>query len=106
VSPRTRELAELLGRVIDEYEKHHPEVSDREIYSALSLASRNSRASLTTRRRVLVVALGMGVLAAGLGVFAQLRSDHGEAAVPIMIVTLATILAVGVAMLFRAGRGL
>lgn len=104
LSPRTRELADLLGRVIQEYEKHHPEISDREIYSALNLAGRYSRTSVATRRTILIGAALMGVLAAGLGVFAQLRSDHGEAAVPVMLITLVTILAVAVVFVVRAGR--
>lgn len=64
-SPRTLELASLLGRVIQEYEKHHPDVTGQEVRSAVHLAAGASRRGGGVALRVaaavgLVVALAVG----------------------------------------------
>jgi hypothetical protein len=41
-SPRTRELADLLTRAIEEYEKYHPNVSGAEVRAALQMAATRS----------------------------------------------------------------
>jgi len=42
-SPRTRELAGLLTKVLEEYKKSHPGTSDAEIRAAVRLAQLSSR---------------------------------------------------------------
>lgn len=69
-SPRTRELAGLLSRVIDEYEKHHPAVTGTEIRAAINLAARGSKAgSPVEARAVAGVLAGILVLLGGVGFF-------------------------------------
>lgn len=87
VSPRTRELADLLGRVIEEYEKHHPAVSGAEVREAVRMAARSSRAGGPEAARLVVAALA-GVLVLG-GVVAWILVDRGgmsEGAAPMVLV--------------------
>lgn len=66
-SPRTRELAELLGRVIEEYEKHHPSVTGSEVRAALQMASQSSKT--VAPAAALVAGVGLAFLFAGLAAF-------------------------------------
>lgn len=75
VSHRTRELADLLGRVVEEYEKHHPSVTGAEVRQAIHLAARSSRAPGREVARLLVAAV-TGVLAL-LGVLVWMMADRG-----------------------------
>jgi predicted lipid-binding transport protein (Tim44 family) len=69
-SRQTRELADLLGRVIQEYEKAHPTVTGREVGQALQLAKRASSKAAGGEQAALVAALVGGlVLMLGLGMF-------------------------------------
>ena len=58
-SRQTRELADLLGRVIQEYEKAHPTVSGAEVRHALQLA--RSASSKTTGAPALALTLSAGL---------------------------------------------
>jgi len=66
-SPRTRELADLLTRAIDEYRKYHPNVSTAEVRAALRMASMRSSGTIPARVWALTgvsVALVLGVVVA------------------------------------------
>lgn len=67
-SPRTRELAGLLGKVLEEYKKTHPAVTDAEVRMALRLASSSVGSVNAAKIAVLagVLALMVGVLVVGL----------------------------------------
>jgi hypothetical protein len=103
-SPRTRELADLLGRVIQDYEKDHPSVTGREVRAALEIAVRGARSGVMGSREV---ALGVAVAAAVAGVFVWLAGQGGSpAASPIAVaVVMALVAAVAVALLARRARG-
>ena len=62
-SRRTRELADLLGRVVQEYEKAHPSVTGPEVRQALELA-RSASTKATGAPAAFVVALALGVVMA------------------------------------------
>ena len=66
-SPRTWELADLLGRVIEEYERHHPSVSGSEVRAALQMAGRSSRTSGPAT--ALWAGVALAVLVAGIAAF-------------------------------------
>ena len=85
-SPRTRELAGLLSRVIEEYEKHHPAVTGPEVREALSLAAQSSKGASAQARSVVAVLL-LGLLAFGATAFYALRSAAGGADVPLSMIT-------------------
>ena len=95
-SPRTRELAGLLTKVMEEYRVAHPSVSDAEVREAVRLAQ-----AATGGNKALValtLSLGIGLLAAGLlAFFLFARSGGGvelEGSMPMVV--LAVILFVGV----------
>jgi hypothetical protein len=65
-SPRTREMANLLTRVLEEYRKSHPATTDAEIRAAVRLAQLASRSGNQGAPALLAVAFGLlvaGVLA-------------------------------------------
>ena len=65
-SPRTRELADLLGRAIQEFEKHHPSTTGAEVRQALQIAARSSRsAGAQANTAVLLAVLGLLLFLAG-----------------------------------------
>jgi hypothetical protein len=68
-SPRTRELAGLLSKVLEEYTKAHPGVSNSEVRAAIRLARMSAAPDSTTVAVKLSLALGLGVLMMTLGVF-------------------------------------
>jgi hypothetical protein len=75
-SPRTRELADLLSRVIQEYETHHPAVTGSEVREALSLAAAGSKGA-PGGPRILLALLAMGLVAAGAVLFFSARLSGG-----------------------------
>ncbi len=96
-SPRTRELADLLVRVIEAYEEGHPTTTRIEVREATRLAlSKTDPSGL--RAPIVAVALG-GVMAMLLGAFVFLKQSGGMADVPVAlpavgIVALIVVLAV------------
>jgi hypothetical protein len=77
VSPRSRELAGLVTKVIDEYTKAHPATSGAEVRVALKLAQAATGKDNTAVAVGISLALGLGVLALTLGLF-FFRSSGGE----------------------------
>lgn len=72
-SPRTRELAALLTKVLTEYKKSHPAATDAEIKAAVRLAQLSSRSE--NRALPALLSVGVGLLVAGaLAGFLVLRS--------------------------------
>jgi len=101
-SPRTRELAELLGRVIEEYEKHHPAVTGSEVRGALQMAAQSSKAA--SPAAALAVGLGLALLLGGLVAFFSMGSMSG-AAIPWSGVVLAFASVLAVAFLLKRLAG-
>lgn len=68
-SRQTQELADLLGRVVQEYEKAHPTVTGPEVSQALQLAKRASTKAGGDQAAIArALAVGLALLL-GLGVF-------------------------------------
>ena len=68
LSPRTRELAGLLQRVLDEYTRTHPATTRAEIRAAIRIAQVRGGGDMTKVAASLSIVLGLGVamLLAGL----------------------------------------
>ncbi|MHB1191896.1 MAG: hypothetical protein ACYC6F_02525 [Longimicrobiales bacterium] len=104
-SPRTRELAGLLGRVIEEYEKHHPAVTGPEVRAAVRMALETS-----SRKGSPALGIAVGVAAALVagGLFALLAANEGQmpqSTVPMVAIAVALFaVLVVVAMVKRGGR--
>jgi len=58
-SPRTRELADLLARVMEEYAKAHPTTTNGEVRDALRLAEARVGGVSAGPRQVIVVLVGV-----------------------------------------------
>ncbi len=67
-SRQTQELADLLGRVVQEYEKAHPTVTGPEVSQALQLAKRASTKAGGNPTAMVAALAGGLVLMVGLGV--------------------------------------
>jgi hypothetical protein len=68
-SPRTRELANLLGQVLDEYTKANPATTSAEIRAAYRMARAASGKGSANVAAGVSVALGLGVAMLTLGLF-------------------------------------
>jgi len=64
-SPRTRELAGLLTKVLEEYKKAHPATTSGELKAAIRLAQLSSRSG-TSAAPAAAVSLGLGLLVVAL----------------------------------------
>jgi hypothetical protein len=74
-SPRTRELAGLLTKVLDEYTKAHPAVTKAEIRTAFRMAQMTT--GRDSKRIVLALVFGVMVLVFSVGLFFA-RAGGGE----------------------------
>jgi len=82
-------LADLLGRVIEEYEEHHPAVTGSEVREAVRLAIMRSARTGSGSVRILA---GVSAAAAVAGIFAFVAANQGQVpktAVPMVAVVLA-----------------
>lgn len=75
-SPRTRELAGLLTKVLEEYEKAHPAVTSAEVRAALRLAQMSAGPDRSKVAAGVSLAVGLGVAMLTLGLF-FFRSSGG-----------------------------
>ena len=75
-SPRTREMANLLTRVLEEYRKSHPATTDAEIRAAVRLAQLASRSGNQAVPAILAVSVGL-LVAGVLAGFLFFRSTEG-----------------------------
>jgi hypothetical protein len=94
-------LADLLGRVIDEYEKHHPSVSPAEVREALSMAAQASAPGDPRAAAALISAVT--VLLIGAFMYMALRGGDPPEAVP-LIAGIAAIIAVAFVLKQRVRR--
>ena len=98
-SPRTRELADLLGRVIQEYEQHHPAVTGSEVRAAARLAAQRSSKRGGVDERVAAV---VAALVALLGVFVYVAAgSRGGESVPMVAVAIAVFLIFGLVVVLK-----
>ncbi len=102
-SPRTRELAGLLGKVLEEYRKAHPSTTSAEIRAAIRLAAVSAA---PVRRAAAALALGAVIGATALvlvlGLVLSHESGGGEGATILnaLVVGLVIVLLMGF-LLFR-----
>jgi hypothetical protein len=76
LSPRSRELAELLAKVLDEYTKAHPATTHAEIRAAVRMAQMSAGGAQSKVAVGLTFGLGLGVMFLVLGLF-YFRSAGG-----------------------------
>lgn len=95
-SPRTRELAGLLSKVLEEYTKAHPAATKAEIRAAIRLAQMSAGPDNTKVAVGLSLALGLGVMMMVLGLFYSKNAGGIEiaAALPIIIAVVVGLLVV------------
>ena len=105
-SPRVRELAQLLNKVVDEYSAAHPSVSRTEIQQAIRLAQASAPGG--SRPAALVVMATLGVLVAGLFLGLFLLADGGnvdfQGIAPIAIAVVILFLGVALMVVKAASR--
>jgi hypothetical protein len=102
-SPRTRELAELLDRVLEEYTKAHPATTRAEIRAAIRMAQMSTGPDRTKVAAGVSLAIGLSLAMGVLG-FAFFRSGGDmefRASLPIIMIVLFGIVAAVVAMRSR-----
>jgi hypothetical protein len=107
-SPRTRELADLLSRVIREYESHHPSVTGAEVRGALRLAAQSSSKGMQAASAKVALILGLALfVAAGVTFLIQARGRGLEGAgdIPLIAAVLVGIVLVAVLAALRSFRG-
>jgi len=93
-SPRTRELAGLLAKVLDEYTKAHPAVTKAEIRAAIRMAQMSGGSNPAVLVGALVA--GLGVFGLALGLF-FMRGSGGGLEMPAMpMVVLALVVFLGI----------
>ena len=95
-SPRTRELAGLLTKVLEEYSKAHPAVTKAEIRAAVRLAQMTAGPDRTKVATVLSLALGLGVAFLTLGLFYFRSAGDVEYGPFFPMIILAMIVLIGV----------
>lgn len=105
-SPRTRELADLLGRVIEEYEKHHPAVTGSEVRAAVEMATRSSKVAGSPAAAALVAGLVALLLAGGFVFMAVNGGEFPAQDIPIAAAVAVVAVILGVVVLLKrlAGR--
>ncbi len=108
LSPRTRELAGLLTKVVDEYQQAHPKLSRQEVRAAIRMTALTAARGSGGGPRAVVLSLALGILALGLvvGLLFLRGADPGagEGAVPMIVVAVIAFLglvAVGLKSLSR-----
>lgn len=104
-SPRTRELAGLLTKVVDEYTNAHPSTSKAEVRAALKLAQASTGTDNTAVAVGLSLSLGLGVMALAFGLFFFRNSGTDmefSSALPMIIMVL--IVLIGLVAVFVSRR--
>lgn len=90
-SLRTRELADLLGRVIQEYEQHHPAVTGSEVRAAARLAVQRSSRKGGLYQRLAAVGAGLAALLGAFTWVAVNRGSPGGDATPVAAIAVAVL---------------
>ena len=106
-SPRTRELADQLARVIVDFEQNHPTVEAGEIRQAAQLAVRASRTAGGVDAATITALVGLVVLVVGVVVYMGITGRFAvDGPFPVLLVNLILIAIVAVAaILLRRSRG-
>ncbi len=105
-SPRTRELADLLGKVLEEYEKYHPSVTGREVRAAFAIAARRSRSPASASREIALVGVALAIVIMGVGIWVAAGGPETLPAVIVSAVVLGIIaLVAGIVLAWRARGG-
>ena len=106
-SPRTRELSELLAKVLDEYTKAHPATSSAEIRAAIRMAQMSAGPDRSNVAVGISLAIGLGVAMLALGLF-FFRSTGGDLEIgpifPMIIMVAIVVLGVVAAMIAMRSR--
>jgi len=97
-SPRTRELAGLLTKVMEEYKKAHPETTSAEIRAAVRLTRLSSPSGSPGSPAILSLGLGLLVGALLLGIFFFRASDGAELEPNMRMIILAVVVFFGIVM--------
>jgi hypothetical protein len=84
-SPRTRELAGLLTKVLEEYSKAHPAVTAAEVRAALRIAQMSAGPDRSKMAAGVSVAVGLGVAALTMGLFFFRSAGSGEVEFPVVL---------------------
>jgi hypothetical protein len=94
-SPRTRELAGLLSKVLEEYTKAHPSVTKAEIRAAIRMAQMSAGPDRTRVVAILTITLGLGVAGLFAGLLFQ-GAPGGESGDPFPMIIAAVIAFLGI----------
>lgn len=94
-SPRTRELAQLLAKVLDEYTKAHPATSKAEIRAAIRMAQMSAGPDRSKAVVGISLALGLGVMMLTLGLVFFQRAGGAPIEPNLSMVILVIIVLVG-----------
>jgi hypothetical protein len=84
-SPRTRELAGLLSKVLEEYTRAHPATSKTEIRAAIRMAQMSSGPDRTKVAAVVSLLVGLGVAFALMFFFRSTGGMEIRASLPFII---------------------
>lgn len=89
-SPRTRELAGLLTKVLEEYKKAHPTTTNNEVKAAIRLAQLSSRSGnpAAPAAAALVLGLLMAALAGGFFFFRANGNVEITSVMPMLVIGL------------------
>jgi len=88
-SPRTRELADLLARVVVDFEQRHPSMTSQEVRAATRLAAQATHGTGESARVLALVVGGLTALIAGIVLFLSQAAGGpvtGGVDVPIVVV--------------------
>lgn len=103
-SPRVRELASLLGKVLQEYTKAHPATTSAEIRAAVRMAMMSAGPDRGKTAAALSLTLGLGVAVLTFGlVFFQRSGGVNVAILPMVILGIVVFLAIVLIMVKRGG---
>jgi hypothetical protein len=97
-SPRTRELAGLLSKVLEEYTRAHPSVTKAEIRSAIRMAQMSAGPDRGKVAVLLALALGIGVAGLLMGLLLYQGAEGGGSGTMSSMVIAAVIALVAVMM--------
>lgn len=107
-SPRTRELASLLTKVVDEYRGAHPSVSGKEIREALRMTQVTAGGSKAPVAVAVSLALGLLVMGLTLGLVFLGRGGGIElgdgTSMPMIVLAITVFLGIVVAAIKVANR--
>lgn len=109
LSPRTRELAGLITKVMDEYTKAHPATTKAEIRAAVRMAQASAGGGPSNVAALLSLSLGLGVAALTFGLFFFRSAGGGGADGPeigpvLPMIIMALIVLLGLVMVIAKRR--